>query len=277
MEKLLRGLRDFQENYIPDRQELIKQLAKGQSPRVLFIGCSDSRVDPTIITQSEIGDLFVIRNAGNIIPPYEATNGGEGATIEYAMEALDIGQVIVCGHTQCGAMKGLLQLGELEDKMPLVYHWLHHTEATRKLVEDHYSQLEKKDKLDLLVAQNVLTQIDNLQTYPSVRSKLHAGTVDIHGWIYQLETAQLLAYDDESKSFVPPHSKIHADGGASKVLKPGGLSQALNDRAQSGAGAPSVALPGFSKKFSEPMQPHWPGASRLSPEQAARIYRGAGV
>ncbi|MGB6014051.1 MAG: carbonic anhydrase, partial [Nodosilinea sp.] len=85
MEKLLQGLREFQENYIPGREELIQQLAKGQNPRVLFIGCSDSRVDPTIITQAEIGDLFVIRNAGNIIPPYEATNGGEGATIEYAM------------------------------------------------------------------------------------------------------------------------------------------------------------------------------------------------
>ncbi|PSN13661.1 carbonic anhydrase [filamentous cyanobacterium CCT1] len=273
MEKLLQGLREFQENYIPGREELIQQLAKGQNPRVLFIGCSDSRVDPTIITQAEIGDLFVIRNAGNIIPPYEATNGGEGATIEYAMEALDIGQVIVCGHTQCGAMKGLLQIGSLEEKMPLVYNWLHHTEATRKLVEDHYSQLEKKDKLDLLVAQNVLTQIDNLQTYPSVRSKLHAGTLDIHGWIYQLETAQLLAYDEETKSFVPPHSKIEADQKTAKVLKPGGLSRASSDTMQPGAGAPSVALP----TFSEPAQPHWPGANRLSPEQAARIYGRAGV
>lgn len=273
MEKLLQGLREFQENYIPDHQELIRKLAKGQYPRVLFIGCSDSRVDPTIITQAEIGDLFIIRNAGNIIPPYEATNGGEGATIEYAMEALDIRQVIVCGHTQCGAMKGLLQIGELEEKMPLVYHWLRHTEATRKLVEDHYSDLPKKEKLDLMVAQNVLTQIDNLQTYPSVRSRLHSGSLAIHGWIYKLETAQLLAYDEESKSFVPPHSKIYADLENTKSVRRGGLSLEFNDTVRPGAGAPSVALP----EFSEPVQPHWPGANRLSPEQAARIYRGAGV
>ncbi|TVQ12101.1 MAG: carbonic anhydrase [Leptolyngbya sp. DLM2.Bin27] len=271
MEKLLQGLREFQENYIPDHQELIKQLAKGQHPRVLFIGCSDSRVDPTIITQSEIGDLFIIRNAGNIIPPYESTNGGEGATIEYAMEALDIRQVIVCGHTQCGAMKGLLQIGELEEKMPLVYHWLHHTEATRKLVEDHYGHLGKKEKLDMLVAQNVLTQIDNLQTYPSVRSKLHAGILDIHGWIYQLETAQLLAYDEESKTFVPPHSKIYSNLEEAKSLRPGGLSIKFEGGAKAGAAAASQS------KFSEPVQPYWPGANRLSPEQAARIYRGAGV
>ncbi|MBD1916528.1 MULTISPECIES: carbonic anhydrase [Cyanophyceae] len=273
MEKLLQGLREFQENYIPDHQELIQKLAKGQHPRVLFIGCSDSRVDPTIITQADIGDLFIIRNAGNIIPPYEATNGGEGATIEYAMEALDIRQVIVCGHTQCGAMKGLLQIGELEEKMPLVYHWLRHTEATRKLVEDHYSDLPKQEKLDLLVAQNVLTQIDNLQTYPSVRSKLHAGTLAIHGWIYKLDTAELLAYDEDSKAFIPPHSKIYADLEHAKSVKPGGLSLEFNDTVRPGAGAPSVALP----TFSEPVQPYWPGANRLSPEQAARIYRGSGV
>lgn len=271
MEKLLQGLREFQEEYIPEHKELIRRLAKGQSPRVLFIGCSDSRVDPTIITQSEIGDLFIIRNAGNIIPPYEATNGGEGATIEYAMEALDIRQVIVCGHTQCGAMKGLLQIGELEAKMPLVYDWLHHTEATRKLVEDHYSHLDKKEKLDMLVAQNVLTQIDNLQTYPSVRSKLHTGNLDIHGWIYQLETAQLLAYDEETKTFVPPHSKIYADIEDAKSLRPGGLSIKFGDDGKSGGHG------GTRPEFSEPVQPYWPGANRLSPEQAARIYRGAGV
>jgi carbonic anhydrase len=144
MQKLLSGLRQFQETYVPSHQALMKELAKGQHPRVLFVACSDSRVDPSIITQSEIGDLFVIRNAGNIIPPYEATNGGEGATIEYAIEALGLKQVIICGHSSCGAMKGLLQLGELEHKMPLVYSWLRHTEATRKVVSDNYQGLDKK-------------------------------------------------------------------------------------------------------------------------------------
>lgn len=268
MEKLLRGLREFQEHYLPSHKELIQQLAKGQHPRVLFIGCSDSRVDPTIITQAEIGDLFIIRNAGNIIPPFEATNGGEGATIEYAMEALDIRQIIVCGHTQCGAMKGLLQLGELEEKMPLVYDWLHHTEATRKLVEDHYSHLDKKDKLNMLVAQNVLTQIDNLQTYPSIRSKLHKNQLDIHGWIYRLENAQLLAYDEESQDFVPPHSKIYADIESARVTKAGGLSAAAQPTNQTDADQSGDR----QAEYAGPVQSYWPGANRLSPEQAARIY-----
>lgn len=262
MDKLLRGLREFQEHYIPSHQELMQELAKGQHPRVLFIGCSDSRVDPTIITQSEIGDLFIIRNAGNIIPPYEATNGGEGATIEYAMEALNIKQVIICGHTQCGAMKGLLQLGELEEKMPLVYDWLNYTAATRKLVFDHYGDRSKKEKLDLLVAQNVLTQIDNLRTYPSIHSKLHTGELSIHGWIYHIENGQLLAYDEEANDFLPPHSKIDAYAEHAKVVKAGGLSKDPSE---------------VKASFNEPVQPYWPGANRLSPEQAARLYRGATV
>lgn len=260
MEKLLKGLREFQEHYIPAHQELIQELAKGQHPRILFIGCSDSRVDPTIITQSEIGDLFVIRNAGNIVPPYEATNGGEGATIEYAMEALNITQIIICGHTQCGAMKGLLQLGELEEKMPLVYDWLHHTEATRKLVFDHYGDRGKKEKLNLLVAQNVLTQIDNLRTYPSIHSRLHKGDLSIHGWIYHIENGQLLAYDQEANDFLPPQSRIDAYAQPGRVVRAGGLSREI-------AGAASTA--------SDPVPAYWPGAHRLSPEQSARLYRGS--
>lgn len=261
MKKLLSGLRQFQQDYIPSHQELIEELAKGQHPRVLFIACSDSRVDPTIITQSDIGDLFIIRNAGNIVPPYEATNGGEGATIEYAMEALDIRQIIVCGHTQCGAMKGLLQLGELEEKMPLVYNWLRHTEATRRLVQDNYEDLSKTELLDTLVGENVLTQIENLRTYPSIRSRLHGGNLIIHAWVYNLENAQILAYDDQTKAYVPPHSKIYIEPDMAKVEQAGGLSKE----------PPSRPKPDFS----EPVQPHWPGASRLAPEQAARIYRGA--
>jgi len=249
MQKLLSGLRKFQETYVPTHRALMEQLAKGQNPRVLFISCSDSRVEPSIITQTNIGDLFVIRNAGNIVPPYEATNGGEGATIEYAVEALDIKQIIICGHTQCGAMKGLLQLGELEDTMPLVYEWLQHTAATRKLVEDNYGHLDKKARLNALVAENVLTQIENLRTYPVIRSRLHAGTLSIHAWVYHIETGEVLAYDSLKHAYVAPHSNINPD----RQLR---------------TGAPA------SEDMATP-DPHWPGAARLSRTQSERIFRGA--
>lgn len=206
MKKLMRGLRQFQDTYVPEHKKLMATLAKGQSPNALFITCSDSRVQPELITQAELGELFVIRNAGNIIPPFGATNGGEGATIEYAVKSLNVNHIIVCGHSSCGAMKGLLQIGKLEEKMPLVYNWLIHTEATRQLVEDHYSELDKSDKLDMLVAENVLTQIENLRTYPAVHSKLHSGNLSLHGWIYNINDGSILSYDSERHAFVPPFS-----------------------------------------------------------------------
>jgi len=203
MKELIKGLREFQSSYVPRHLDLLTDLAQGQHPRVLFIACSDSRVPPELITQSEPGELFVLRNAGNIIPPYGATNGGEGATIEYAIKALNIQHIVVCGHTTCGAMKGLLQIGELEAKMPLVYNWLKHTEATRELVEENYGHLNKADKLSTLIAENVLTQIENLRTYPSVRSHLHTNELAIHGWIYNIEDGSVLAYDREDHRFIP--------------------------------------------------------------------------
>ncbi|MFP4007184.1 MAG: carbonic anhydrase, partial [Spirulinaceae cyanobacterium] len=172
MEKLIKGLREFQSTYYSTHQELFAQLAHGQKPRVLFITCSDSRVDPNLITNAQIGELFVIRNAGNMIPPYGATNGGEGAALEYALQALGIDQIIVCGHSNCGAMKGLLKLNELEEKMPLVYEWLLQAEATRRLIKENYSTITGDKLLEITIAENVLTQIENLRTYPIVHSRI---------------------------------------------------------------------------------------------------------
>ncbi|MEL6778698.1 MAG: carbonic anhydrase [Cyanobacteria bacterium J06597_16] len=237
MKDLIKGLREFQSSYVPQHKALLQELSQGQHPRVLFITCSDSRVQPELITQSDLGDLFVIRNAGNIVPPYGATNGGEGATIEYAIKSLDIQHIVICGHTTCGAMKGLLQVGELETKMPLVYNWLKHTEATRELVEDNYGHLGKQEKLSTLVAENVLTQIENLRTYPSVRSHLHQGEVTIHGWIYNIVDGSVLTYDRASHAFVSPFT----------------ATEAANQQQNS----------------------HHQGSSRLSPSQRDRIYRGS--
>jgi len=208
MKELIKGLRDFQSNYFIAHRDLFEQLSHSQHPRVLFITCSDSRVDPNLITQADVGELFVIRNAGNIIPPFGATNGGEGATIEYAISALDIQQVIVCGHSNCGAMKGLLKLAKLEMSMPLVHDWLKYAEATRRLIEDNYTHLEGEELLDATIAENVLTQIENLRTYPIVRSRVHQGKLHIHGWVYHIDTGEVLAYDTESESFLPPRSRI---------------------------------------------------------------------
>ena len=208
MKKLIRGLDKFRQTYVSSHQDLLEQLSHGQKPRVLFVTCSDSRVAPNLITDTDVGELFVIRNAGNIIPPYGAANGGEGGTIEYAVSALEIEQIVVCGHSNCGAMKGLLKLNKLQKDMPLVYDWLKHAESTRRLVEANYPHYKGDDLIEVLVAENVLIQIDNLKTYPSVRARLHQGRLKIYAWIYNIETGNVLAYDARTHTYIPPEGQL---------------------------------------------------------------------
>jgi carbonic anhydrase len=273
MKKLITGLRQFKANYFSTHLELFEQLAHGQKPRVLFITCSDSRIDPNLITQTEVGELFVIRNAGNIIPPFGAANGGEGAAVEYAIHALGIEQIVVCGHSHCGAMKGLLQLGKLQEDMPLVYDWLKHAEATRRLVKENYSHCEGEELLEITIAENVLTQIDNLKTYPVVHSKLYQGKLKIYGWIYHLESGEVLAYDPASHAYMPPQTQLpEIDteegltlGQFASTTAPSiacGLPQRHPQHQAATAGNGNKVLPSLSTSW-------------LSPEQAERIYRGS--
>ncbi len=208
MEELVRGLEEFKQGYVAERLDLLEELSHGQKPRVLFITCSDSRISPNLVTQTDLGELFVIRNAGNIIPPYGAANGGEGGTIEYAISALGIEQVIICGHSHCGAMKGLLKLNTLQEGMPLVYDWLKHAESTRRMVIDNYPSAEGEELIEILVSENVLIQIDNLKTYPAVRSRLQQGKLQIYGWVYHIETGEVLAYDVNTHTYLPPQSLL---------------------------------------------------------------------
>jgi carbonic anhydrase len=272
MKKLLDGLQQFQTGYFSTHKELFEELAHGQHPRILFITCSDSRIDPNLIVQAQVGELFVIRNAGNIIPPYGAANGGEGAAIEYAIEALGIDQVIVCGHSNCGAMKGLLKLNSLQEKMPVVYDWLKHAEATRRLIKDNYSEyLEDEALLEVTIAENILNQLDNLQTYPVIRSKQHKQQLTLHGWIYRIETGEVLSYDGVSHDFVPPQSRL-------SVPEPEYI---LHSSCPIPRYAPFV-VPQMSSSGVESQgsgtvnnEKNLPGSSHLSTQQAERIYQGS--
>jgi carbonic anhydrase len=206
MKRLIQGLHEFQTNYFSTHRELFELLSQGQKPRVLFITCSDSRIDPNLITQTEPGEMFIIRNAGNIIPPYGATNGGEGAAVEYAVHALGVQDIIVCGHSHCGAMKGLLQISKLEEEMPAVYEWLKHAEATRRIMKEHYQAYEGEELLEAAVEENVLTQLENLRTYPVIHSRLKSGQINLHGWIYEIETGQVLEYNPSIGQYMPPQT-----------------------------------------------------------------------
>lgn len=206
MKRLIQGLHQFQVNYFATHRDLFELLSQGQHPRILFITCSDSRIDPNLITQTEPGEMFIIRNAGNIIPPYGATNGGEGAAVEYAIHALGIEDVIVCGHSHCGAMKGLLQIEKLEDEMPMVYQWLKHAEATRRIIKEHYQHYQGEERLNAAIEENVLTQLENLRTYPAIQSRLKNGQMQLHGWVYEIESGQVLEYNPSIGQYVPPQT-----------------------------------------------------------------------
>jgi carbonic anhydrase len=257
MKRLVSGLRQFQTSYFSTHQSLFEQLAHGQKPRVLFITCSDSRIDPNLITQAQVGELFVIRNAGNLIPPFGATNGGEGASIEYAVQALGIEQIIVCGHSHCGAMKGLLKLSSLEEDMPLVYNWLRQAEATRRLIKENYSTQEGEQLLDITIAENVLTQIENLRTYPVIHSRLHAGSLHLHAWVYHIETGEVLEYDPTRHAFIPPDGQVEAS------LKGCVITQ-----------IDTIPSPGIEADV-DGDRSYSPRLGWISPEQEARIYGGS--
>jgi carbonic anhydrase len=292
MKKLIQGYERFQETYVPSHLEMMEELAHGQKPRLLFITCSDSRIDPNLITQADIGELFVIRNAGNIVPPYGAANGGEGAAVEYAINALGIEQIIVCGHSHCGAMKGLLKLNQLQEDMPLVYDWLKHSEATRRLVKENYNQYSDEELLEITIAENVLTQIENLKTYPVVHSKLYQGKLHIYAWVYHLETGEVLAFDPTTRTYAPPQSQLSFEESG---LTPGQFKKtsappvACHLPYHSNGQTPSRNVPqSVPSRAAEPVRTNAtpakasttdvaPVAPWLTPEQADRIYRGSTV
>jgi carbonic anhydrase len=202
MQRLIEGLHQFQENIFSSQRELFERLAEGQSPETLFITCSDSRINPNLLTQTEPGELFILRNAGNIVPPFGAANGGEGATIEYAVAALGVKDIIVCGHSHCGAMKGLLAPESLSD-LPQVSQWLGHAEATRRIMQENYQHLEDAARLTATVEENVLIQLENLRTHPAVAARLGRGQLKLHGWVYKIETGEVFAYDPDVSQFLP--------------------------------------------------------------------------
>ncbi len=202
MQKLISGLHHFQTRVFQTHQELFERLAQGQNPEALFITCSDSRINPNLITQTSPGDLFILRNAGNIIPPHGAANGGEGATIEFAIAALGVKDIIVCGHSLCEAVKGLLH-PELIEKLPSVISWLSHAEATRRIISENYDHLKLTDeqRLSVAIQENVLVQLENLKTHPAVAARLARGELNLHGWTYKIETGEVFSYDSNMGQF----------------------------------------------------------------------------
>jgi carbonic anhydrase len=194
VDKLLGGVSRFQKNVYPENQELFERLALGQRPEALFITCADSRIDPCLITQTKPGELFICRVIGNVVPPYPEAIGGVSATIEYAVGVLRVPQVVVCGHTDCGVMRGALHPEALE-AYPSVTAWLRYAKV---------GHLERNPSAEFLLAlteNNVIAQMRNLRTHPTVAARLEQGDLALHGWVYHIGSGMVTAYNEASYRF----------------------------------------------------------------------------
>jgi carbonic anhydrase len=202
MDDIIAGVRTFQRDVYPQYRELFEKLAAGQSPEALVITCSDSRVDPFLFTNAQPGQLFVLRNAGNLVPTYDGIVGGVTATIEFAVVGLKVPNIIVCGHSGCGAIHGLLHPEALTN-MPHVANWLsHHAEPVRDILANA-GRLGGPDEMEQAVDANVLVQLGNLKAHPCVAEALAAGKLKLHGWVYDIVSGAIRAYNEQWQQFGP--------------------------------------------------------------------------
>ncbi|WP_084397936.1 carbonic anhydrase [Henriciella aquimarina] len=206
MPKFAAGVLKFQDTIYPEKQDLFEKLSQGQSPEALFITCSDSRIELAMITQTEPGELFICRNAGNIVPPHTEQTGAMTASIEYAVAVLQVPHIVVCGHSGCGAMKGAMNPEGLET-LPHVAKWLGYSQAAVDIVDELAPDGTAEERMKLLIEQNVLLQLQHLRTHPSVARRIARGDVDLHGWVYDIKTGGVDAYDEARQEFIHVDSR----------------------------------------------------------------------
>lgn len=207
MEKLLSGIHRFRQEFWSENRDLFQRLAEhGQSPDALFITCCDARVIPTVITHALPGDLFIVKNMGNFIPPYseDPLDGtGVAAAIEYAVEHLHVRDIIVCGHSDCGAMKALYEDRGGFAETPHIAEWLRNGERTLEVVAANYPRMSKKEMLSVTSEENVLIQMENLRTYPVVRRAAREGRLHVHAWFFEIGTGRVFRYDPDKGQYEP--------------------------------------------------------------------------
>lgn len=202
MERLYKGIHKFRESYFKKEEDFFKRLSENQTPEVLFITCSDSRVDPNLVTQSKPGELFIVRNVGNIIPPYDAIKdkNSVAAAIEFAVLGLKVSDIIICGHSNCGAIHALIDKKEFRN-MPHFRDWLKIASPVKDIVKFFYGDLKGEHRRRITEKENVLIQLRNIQTYPFVEQLLKTGSLHLHGWYYDIGTGSVYAYNPAENVF----------------------------------------------------------------------------
>ena len=203
MDQIREGVRRFRTVAFRERRELYESLAEKQKPYALFLTCGDSRIEPSLLTGTEPGQIFVERNPGNIVPIYEGTASvGVSASIEYAVAVLGVADLIVCGHSACGAMKGLLH-PEVLEKIPATARWLKYAQPAVQVLELDYQGMDESDRLKKLAQLNVLDQMAHLHTHPTVEERFKLGSLGIHGWYYEIHTGTVEAFNPATREFEP--------------------------------------------------------------------------
>lgn len=203
------GVLKFQRDVFPQKKALFEALSSGQTPEALFITCSDSRIETGMITQTDPGELFVCRNPGNIVPPYKTKAGGVTASIEYALEVLNVSHIVVCGHTDCGAINGAMDPAGVAH-LPHVSEWLSYAADAVARTDHNHPGLDDDDRIKAVTAANVVLQLENLAAHPSAKARLAEGALKLHGWIYDIETGKIAVYDPETDRFIPIEEKYAA-------------------------------------------------------------------
>lgn len=202
MPRFAEGVVRFQDEVFPEKKSLFERLSRGQQPEALFFTCSDSRIETAMITQTDPGELFVCRNAGNIVPPHTNQTGAMTASLEFAMAVLKVPHIVICGHTECGAMKGAMNPESLT-ALPHVREWLSYSQAAVQIAEELGAGMSEAERVRIVTEQNVVLQLQHLRTHPTVAVRLAKKEVTLHGWVYDIKTGEVSAYDAHSESFVP--------------------------------------------------------------------------
>ena len=202
MDRLIEGHKRFHNEVFPGKRGQFHLLAEIQNPEWLFITCSDSRIVPDLILQTEPGDLFITRNAGNVVPVTGADVDGVTATIEYAVEVLKVKHAILCGHSDCGALKAALNRKSLEN-LPKASRWLRHVEGAFTHKQPLRPEEGEHAELASIIRGNVIAQLANLKAQPSVASAIAHGRLTVHGWYYDILSGRIETYNEQTRHFQP--------------------------------------------------------------------------
>lgn len=210
MDKLISGYQRFRSEVYPNQKHRFKLLANSQKPHTLFITCSDSRVVPSMITQTEPGELFICRVIGNLVPAHGAAMGGVSSAIEYAVTVLGVQDIVICGHSDCGAMRAFLHPEKLRS-LKAVESWLEHASSSITIAQENHPHLQGEDFVEALIQENIGVQLQHLKTHPSVASSLRKRNLRVHGWIFDIGSGSITSLDERSGKFRPLEESLESE------------------------------------------------------------------